>query len=128
MSVGVLAMLAALEAGLVGLSGSRERSLGLRPIDRDSNNNGIADSNEEEVKKLARREGISIDQLVGTAVAEKLAALMTEEHLEKCARRGRKQKFQRVLRKVRSIPAAEDERLGALSLSSGCPTPSGLAP
>ena len=65
----------------------------------------------DEVKKLARREGISINQLVSTAVAEKLAALMTEEHLEKRARRGSKKKFQRVLRKVRSIPAAEEDRL-----------------
>ncbi|MCX5737366.1 MAG: glycoside hydrolase family protein, partial [Proteobacteria bacterium] len=30
-----------------GLSGSQERSLGLSPIDRDSNDNGIADNNED---------------------------------------------------------------------------------
>jgi len=71
----------------------------------------LPNSLHEEVKKLARREGISINQLVSTAVAEKLAALMTEEHLEKRARRGGKQKFQRVLRKVRSIPAASDDRV-----------------
>jgi len=71
----------------------------------------LPNSLHEEVKKLARREGISINQLVSTAVAEKLAALMTEEHLEKRARRGSKQKFQRVLRKVRSIPAASDDRV-----------------
>ena len=65
----------------------------------------------EEIKKLARREGISINQLVSTAVAEKLAALMTEEHLEKRARRGTKQKFQRVLRKVRSGSPADEDRL-----------------
>ena len=43
----------------------------------------LPDSLHEEVKKLARREGISINQLVSTAVTEKLAALTTEEHLEK---------------------------------------------
>jgi len=71
----------------------------------------LPNSLHDEVKKLARREGISINQLVSTAVAEKLAALMTEEHLEKRAHRGSKKKFQRVLRKVRSIPAASDDRL-----------------
>ena len=71
----------------------------------------LPNSLHEEVKKLARREGISINQLVSTAVAEKLAALMTEEHLEQRARRGSKQKFQRVLRKVRRAPPADENRL-----------------
>lgn len=71
----------------------------------------LPNSLHEEVKKLARREGISINQLVSTAVAEKLAALMTEEHLEKRARRGRKQKFRRVLRKVRDVEPEEEDRL-----------------
>ncbi|HME70347.1 MAG TPA: toxin-antitoxin system HicB family antitoxin [Myxococcota bacterium] len=70
----------------------------------------LPNSLHEEIKRLARREGISINQLVSTAVAEKLAALMTEEHLEKRARRGSKQKFQRVLRKVRSGPLADEDR------------------
>jgi hypothetical protein len=65
----------------------------------------------EEIKKLARREGISINQLVSTAVAEKLAALMTEEHLEERARRGSKRKFQRVLRKVRDVPPRDEDSL-----------------
>jgi hypothetical protein len=71
----------------------------------------LPNSLHDEIKKLARREGISINQLVSTAVAEKLAALMTEEHLEKRARRGSKAKFQRVLRKVRSRPPAHEDRL-----------------
>ena len=71
----------------------------------------LPNSLHEEIKTLARREGIFINQLVSTAVAEKLAALMTEEHLEKRARRGSKQKFQRVLRKVRSGSPADEDRL-----------------
>ncbi len=71
----------------------------------------LPNSLHEEVKKLARREGISINQLVSTAVAEKLAALMTEEHLERRARRGSKQKFQRVLRKVRGVRPPEEDRI-----------------
>ena len=71
----------------------------------------LPNSLHEEVKKLARREGISINQLVSTALAEKLAALMTEEHLEKRARRGSKEKFQKVLRKVRRAPPEAADRL-----------------
>ncbi len=71
----------------------------------------LPNSLHEEIKKRARREGISINQLVSTAVAAKLAALMTEEHLEKRARQGSKQKFQRVLRKVQSGTPADEDRL-----------------
>jgi hypothetical protein len=71
----------------------------------------LPNSLHEEIKKLARREGISINQLVSTAVAEKLAALMTEEHLEARARRGSKRKFQRVLRKVRDVTPGDEDRL-----------------
>ncbi len=69
----------------------------------------LPNSLHEEVKKLARREGISINQLVSTALAEKLAALMTEEHLEARSRRGSKRKFERVLRKVRSVPPVRED-------------------
>jgi len=48
---------------------------------------------------------------VSTAVAEKLAALMTEEHLEQRAQRGRKRKFEKVLRKVRDVEPDEEDRL-----------------
>jgi hypothetical protein len=53
----------------------------------------------------------SIDQRVRSAVAGSFAALMTETHLEKRARRGSRQLFQRVLRKVRSAPSDDDDRL-----------------
>lgn len=55
----------------------------------------------ERVRELAKREGISINQFISTALAEKLSALLTEEYLEERARRGSKDKFQRVLDKVK---------------------------
>jgi hypothetical protein len=51
---------------------------------------------------LAQREGVSINQLITTAVAEKMSALLTEEYLETRARRGSREKFEAVLRKVPS--------------------------
>ncbi len=48
----------------------------------------LPDSSHKGVRELAQREGISLNQFIMTAVAEKLAALLTEEYLEKRARRG----------------------------------------
>jgi hypothetical protein len=49
---------------------------------------------------LARREGVSINQLVNSAVAEKMATLMTVEYLQERAKRGSRKKFAAVLAKV----------------------------
>lgn len=55
-----------------------------------------------QVRELAKREDVSINQLITTALAEKLAALMTTEYLAERAERGSRRKFERVLKKVRS--------------------------
>ena len=55
-----------------------------------------------QLKSLSQREGVSINQLIATAVAEKMSALLTEEYLEERARRGSREKFEAVLRKVPS--------------------------
>jgi hypothetical protein len=70
----------------------------------------LPDSLHKQVREIARREGISINQLISTAVAEKLSALMTEEYLEERARRGDRKAFDDVLQKVRdSEPDPGDE-------------------
>ena len=57
----------------------------------------------ERVRDLAKREGISINQFVATALSEKMAALLTEEYLSKRAKRGSKKKFDLVLSNVRDV-------------------------
>ncbi len=64
-----------------------------------------------QLRELAQREGVSINQLVSTAVAEKIAALMTEEYLEARAKRSSRAKFARVLGKVRDVEAEDPDRL-----------------
>ena len=59
---------------------------------------------------MAEREGISINQLINSAVAEKLAALMTEEYLEQRAARGSRRKLRRVLAKVPDVKPAKGGR------------------
>ena len=66
----------------------------------------IPKSLHEQIKQLAKREGISINQFVASAAAEKMSALMTEEYIEKRAKKANLKKFQQVLNKV---PDAEPE-------------------
>jgi uncharacterized protein (DUF1778 family) len=66
----------------------------------------IPKSLREQIRQLAKREGISINQFVASAAAEKMSALMTEEYIEKRARKANLKKFQQVLNKV---PDAEPE-------------------
>jgi hypothetical protein len=62
-------------------------------------------------KELARQEGISINQLVTTALAEKISALAAGEYLEQRAARGSRRGFDRALSKVRDTPPVERDRL-----------------
>jgi len=61
------------------------------------------------VRELAQRDDVSINQFITTAVAEKMSALLTVEYLGRRAQRGRRAKFDRVLRKVRSTAPAESD-------------------
>jgi hypothetical protein len=71
----------------------------------------LPESLHKQVRELAKREGISINQFVATAVAEKLSALLTEEYLEERARRGKRTRFERVMAKVKRRPADPDDQL-----------------
>lgn len=66
----------------------------------------IPNSLHEQIRLLAKREGISINQFVASAAAEKMAALLTEEYIEARAKKGNIKKFQKVLKKV---PDSEPE-------------------
>lgn len=61
--------------------------------------------------EVAAREGVSINQLISSAVAEKMAALLTEEYLEKRAKRGRRARFTAALAKVPDVEPALSNRI-----------------
>ncbi|MCS6936888.1 MAG: type II toxin-antitoxin system HicB family antitoxin [Candidatus Bipolaricaulota bacterium] len=65
----------------------------------------------KQLRELAKREGASINQLVTSAVAEKLAALMTVEYLKERAQRGSRERFERVLAKVPDVEPEDWDRL-----------------
>ncbi len=71
----------------------------------------LPNSIHQHTKLLAREEGISINQFVASAVAEKLSALDTERYLSERAARGKKVNVARILAKVpKDPPAAEAPR------------------
>ncbi len=63
------------------------------------------------VRELARKEDISINQLITTALAEKLSALMTVEYLGERSKRGSRKKFERAMAKVKDIKPEEQDIL-----------------
>ncbi len=65
----------------------------------------------EQIRELAKREGISINQFIASAAAEKMAALLTEEYIEKRARRANREKFQAVLNKVPDVEPENRDKL-----------------
>jgi len=69
----------------------------------------LPNSLHERARELARREGVSINQLVSAALAEKMSALLTEEYLEARARRGSRTRFLAALARVPAVePDPED--------------------
>jgi len=71
----------------------------------------LPESLHKRVKDLAKREGVSINQLVNSALTEKISALLTEEYLEERAKRGDRGKFERALSKVKDSEPVENDRL-----------------
>jgi len=63
----------------------------------------LPDSLHRHLKDLARKEQVSINQLISTAVAEKMSALMTADYLTALAREGSREAFERVLAKVPDV-------------------------
>lgn len=69
----------------------------------------LPESLHRRVRELAKEEHVSINQLISTAVAEKLAALMAVDYLEERAARGRRDEFDRAMEKVRDVEPDEDD-------------------
>ena len=69
----------------------------------------LPESLHQRVRELSAREGISINQLIATALAEKMSAIMTADYLEARARRGTREKFLSALAQVPDVEP--DDRL-----------------
>ena len=70
----------------------------------------LPESLHQQAKLLASQEGVSINQLVATALAEKIAALKAEDYLLQRAAQGNRKKYDRALNKVKKVqPEGQDQ-------------------
>jgi len=71
----------------------------------------LPDSLHRQLKQLAKKEGVSVNQLISTAVAEKLSALMTEDYLQERAAKGDRARFEAALALVPDTEPEEKDQL-----------------
>ena len=69
----------------------------------------LPDSLHEELRRLAEQEGISINQLVASAAAEKISALRTASYLKGRARKGSRKEFEAILALIPDVPPSEED-------------------
>lgn len=65
----------------------------------------------EQLRELSTEEGVSINQFVTLAIAEKIATLTTIEYLEKRAKLGSRKKLLAALAKAPDVEPEEYDRL-----------------
>jgi hypothetical protein len=70
----------------------------------------LPDSLHGTARELAKKDHVSINQFIATALAEKISALITSEYLEERAKRGSRKKFERAMAKVADVEPEEHDR------------------
>ncbi len=65
----------------------------------------------QDVKELAEAEGVSMNQFVMLAIAEKVAALQTVDYLSQRAGRGNRGKLTTILEKAPDVEPADYDKL-----------------
>ena len=63
------------------------------------------------VRELAKKDDISINQFITTALAEKMSALMTSDYLEARAKQGSREKYEHIMAKVKDIEPEKKDLL-----------------
>jgi len=72
---------------------------------------GLPEFLHKQLQEMALREGVSVNQLAATAIAEKLSALATNDVLEHRAARGDRGRFEQALAKVGVVAVQEADQL-----------------
>ncbi len=71
----------------------------------------LPDSLHDQIKKLASEDGISINQFVVSAVAEKTSAFLTKNYLEERGQLSSKSKFKKAMSKVPNVDPDDLDKL-----------------
>jgi hypothetical protein len=73
----------------------------------------LPESLHRQLGEVAEQEGVSINQLINSAVGEKMSALWTEQYLSARAKRGSRKRFVAALSKVPKREPGTDDRLAS---------------
>ena len=71
----------------------------------------LPDSIHRHIREIAKKEGVSINQFISSAVSEKISALLTEDYLKSRAKKARKKDFKSILDKVPDREALAGDKL-----------------
>ena len=71
----------------------------------------LPDSIHRHIREIAKREGVSINQFISTAVSEKVSAILTEEYLSARAGRAKEGALKRILDEVPDRPPLSEDQL-----------------
>ena len=71
----------------------------------------LPDSVAKKAGELAAKDGVSFDQFISAAVAEKISGWLTEDDLDKRARRASREKFDAALAQVPNVPPLPGDEL-----------------
>lgn len=63
------------------------------------------------VRNLAKYDGVSVNQFITVALTEKLSVMNASEYFEERAKRGSREKFDRVLSKVPNREPMEQDKI-----------------
>ena len=63
------------------------------------------------IRELVKAEGLSVNQFMVTAAAEKMAAILAEDYLAQEAKQGKRADFEKVLKAVPHVEPAEHDRV-----------------
>ena len=82
----------------------------------------LPESLHRRLAEVAERDGVSINQLISSAVAETMSALLTGEYLEARAKRATRAKFSAALAKVPRLEPEASDRLDVRASRRAAPS------
>lgn len=71
----------------------------------------LPESLHQKLGEVAARDGVSINQWISSAVAEKMSAQLTQEYIAERAKRASRKKFDAVLARVPDVEPEEGDRI-----------------
>ena len=71
----------------------------------------LPESIHRHIREIAKKEGVSINQLISSAVSEKISAILTEEYLQARAKRADSRNVKQILSKVPDRKPIEGDEL-----------------